>query len=80
MATTPIPARFKPGAKVTVHFGPNRNKTREATIARVTKTLVILDDGDRYNANIGSEDNGTLYRYGSTSMWPSQLTLAEPGE
>lgn len=80
MATTPIPARFKPGAKVTVHFGPNRDKTREATIARVTKTLVITDDGARYHANIGSEDNGLLYRYGSTGMWPSQLTLADQGE
>lgn len=79
MATTPIPARFTVGAKVIVHFGPNRDKTREATIARVTKTLVILDDGGRFHANIGSEDNGKLYRY-SGGMWPSQLTLTEPGE
>lgn len=79
MATTPIPARFTVGAKVIIHFGPNRDKTREATIARVTKTLVITDDGAKYHANIGSEDNGLLYRYGG-GMWPSQLTLAKPGE
>jgi hypothetical protein len=79
MATTPIPARFTVGAKVIVHFGPNRDKTSEATIARVTKTLVITEDGERFHANIGSEDNGMLYRYGG-GMWPSQLTLAKPGK
>jgi hypothetical protein len=80
VATTPIPAKFTVGAKVLIHFGPNRDKTREASIARVTKTLVITEDGERFHATIGSEDTGQLYRYGSTSMWPSTLTLAGPGE
>jgi hypothetical protein len=79
MATTPVPARFIVGAKAIIHFGPNRDKQRETTIARVTKTLVITEDGARFHANIASEDNGMLYRYGG-GMWPSQLTLAVPGE
>jgi hypothetical protein len=79
MATTPIPARFTVGAKAIVHFGPHRNKQRDATISRVTKTLVITEDGARYHATIGSEDTGQLYRYGG-GMWPSSLTLAEQGE
>jgi hypothetical protein len=76
---TPIPARFTAGARVIIHSGPNGVNQRAATIAHAFRTFVITDDNVHYRADAGSEESGALHRYGG-GLWPTRLTLAEPGE
>jgi hypothetical protein len=76
---TPIPTRFAAGAKVIIHSGPNGVNQRAATIAHAFRTFVITDDNVHYRADADSEENGTLLRYGN-GLWPTRLTLAEPGK
>jgi hypothetical protein len=79
--TFPIPAGFVPGAKVTRTHGNFGDVITDEVVARVTKTQVITNLGDRFVATRDTAETGSLRLYGAKGNSFSILRIApdQPG-